>query len=234
MISFDYQVIRRPRRRTASISVKPDCSVQVMVPATLSDQKIDELVKRKSRWIRNKIAQFQEIQRNSKEKEYVSGESFTYLGRNYRLKVVTGDPEENPVKLMNGKFYVHIPDYVTKEERVELVKNQLSIWYQEHAVTRLREKVRRYAKQMGVDPHSVGIKGYKSRWGSCHSDGRVYFNWRIIVAPHSIVDYVVVHELCHLVHHDHSKKFWKLLGTIIPDYAERKEWLKVNGRGLGV
>ena len=87
---------------------------------------------------------------------------------------------------------------------------------------------------MGVNPASAGVKGYKSRWGSCHSDGRVYFNWRIIVAPHSIVDYVVAHELCHLVHHDHSKKFWKLLGTIIPDYAERKEWLKVNGRGLGV
>ncbi len=234
MRQFDYQIIRRPRRRTASISVKPDCSVRILVPATLSNQKIDELVKRKSRWIRSKITQFQEIQRNNKEKEYVSGECFTYLGRNYRLKVVTGDSEEYPVKLVNGRFYVNVPADVTKKEHAELVKEQLSKWYQEHALIRLREKAKRYAKQMGGIPYSVGIKDYRSRWGSCHTDGRIYFNWRIIVAPHSVVDYVVVHELCHLVHHNHSKKFWKLVSTIIPDYAKRKEWLKINGQRLDV
>jgi predicted metal-dependent hydrolase len=107
-------------------------------------------------------------------------------------------------------------------------------WYQEHAIVRLRQKVKRYAKQMGISPASVGVKGYKSRWGSCHSDGRIYFNWRIIVAPHSVVDYVVVHELCHLLQHDHSKKFWKRVCRVLPDYEERKAWLKLNGRGLGV
>jgi predicted metal-dependent hydrolase len=121
-----------------------------------------------------------------------------------------------------------------QEEQNQRVKGQLSLWYQEHAEIKLSEKVTRYAKQMGVSPASVGVKGYRSRWGSCHSDGRVYFNWRIIAAPHSIVDSVVVHELCHLVHLDHSRKFWNLLNTIIPDYAERKAWLKVNGAGLGV
>jgi predicted metal-dependent hydrolase len=205
MINFDYQIIRRPRRKTASISVKPDCTVRVVVPSSLSDQKIDELVKRKSRWIRSKITQFQEIQQNSKEKNYVSGESFTYLGRNYRLKVVTGDPEDNPVKLVSGRFYVHVPQNTSQEEQNQVVIDQLSLWYQEHAIVRLRQKVKRYAKQMGISPASVGVKGYKSRWGSCHSDGRIYFNWRIIVAPHSVVDYVVVHELCHLLQHDHSK-----------------------------
>ena len=234
MISFDYQVIRKPRRRTASISVKPDCTVRIMVPASLSDRKIAELVKRKSSWIKNKIYHFKEIQRNSNKKEYISGESFTYLGRNYRLHVDAGDPEDYPVKLKNGRFSVHIPQNMPQEEQNQRVKDQLSLWYQEHAEIKLSEKVTRYAKQMGVSPASVGIKGYRSRWGSCHSDGRVYFNWRIIAAPHSIVDSVVVHELCHLVHLDHSRKFWNLLNTIIPDYAERKAWLKVNGAGLGV
>lgn len=87
---------------------------------------------------------------------------------------------------------------------------------------------------MGVTPVSVGLKNYKSQWGSCHTDGKIYYNWKVIVAPHSIVDYVVVHELCHLVHGDHSKKFWKLLGTILPDYADRKEWLKINGTKLNI
>jgi predicted metal-dependent hydrolase len=233
MIDFEYKVIRRPRRKTASISVKPDCSVLILVPSTLPEQKIVELVERKSRWIRGKIKQFEEIQGNKRQKEYVSGESFTYLGRNYRLKVVDGDPRDD-VKLMNGRFYVHVPPDSSQDAQNQLVVEQLTRWYKEHAATRLRQKTRRYADQMNVSPVSVGVKDYRSRWGSCHTDGRIFFNWRIIIAPHSIVDYVVIHELCHLVHDDHSKKFWKLLGSVLPDYTERKEWLKVNGSGLNL
>lgn len=237
MFDFDYQIIRRPRRKTASISVKPDCSVRVLVPSTLPEQKIVELVERKSQWIQGKIDHFQEIQGNDREKEYISGESFTYLGRNYRLKIVSdgaNDGANDGVKLINGRFYVNAPSDMPQDARNQLVVEQLTEWYREHAVVRLRDKTRRYAKQMNLSPVSVGIKDYKSRWGSCHTDGRIYYNWRVIIAPHSIVDYVVVHELCHLVHGDHSKKFWKLLGSIIPDYVERKQWLKVNGSGLRI
>lgn len=233
MIDFDYQVIKGSRRKTASISVKPDCTVRVLVPSTLSDQKILALIERKSRWIRTKIDQFKEIQQKNTQKEYVSGECFTYLGRNYRLKIVTGHSDAG-VKLMNGRFYVQVPPDVAKEARNELIVDQLTSWYREHAVARLCQKTKRYALQMGVSPASVGVKDYKSRWGGCSDDGRIYYNWKVIIAPHSIVDYVVVHELCHLVHPDHSKQFWRLLETIIPDYAERKEWLKINGKGLGI
>ena len=87
---------------------------------------------------------------------------------------------------------------------------------------------------VGVNPKSVGIKTFKSRWGSCHLSGDILYNWNIVIAPNRIVDYVVVHELCHLKQHDHSDKFWKLVGQVIPDYAECKEWLRVNGRALEV
>lgn len=233
MITFDYQVIRRPRRHTASISVKPDGTVRVLVPSTLPDEKIVELVNRKSRWIKTKIAHFNEINRDQKQKEYVSGESFTYLGRNYRLKIMPGD-SNSEVKLMNGRFHVHVPIETPPEQRDRLVVEQLTGWYKERAIHRLRQKTIRYAKQMGVKPVSVGLKDYSSRWASCHTDRKIYFNWKIIIAPHSIVDYVVVHELCHLVHPDHSGQFWKLLETVLPDYKERKEWLKVNGNSLTI
>lgn len=236
MITFDYQIIRRPRRKTASISVKPDGSVRILVPATLSEQKIIELVERKSQWIQGKISHFQEIQENQREKEYVSGESFTYLGRNYRLKIIAdcSGGSSSDVKLMNGRFYVHVPSNMLKNTRNQYIVKQLTRWYREHAIVRFRDKTMRYARQMNVTPVSVDVKDYKSRWGGCHSDGRIYYNWKVIIAPHSIVDYVVVHELCHLVHDDHSKKFWKLLGSVLPDYAERKEWLKINGKQLSV
>lgn len=232
MITFDYQIIRRPRRHTASISVKPDCSVQVMVPTDLPMQKIVELVNRKSRWIKSKILLFQDINRDQKQKEYVSGESFTYLGRNYRLKITEGDSKD--VKLADGRFYVSVPSIMTGNDKSEFIRRKLIEWYKEHAVQRLRQKAIRYAKVVGVQPVSVGLKDYLSRWGSCHQDGRLFFNWKVIIAPHSIVDYVVVHELCHLVYPDHSKEYWGLLETILPDYAERKEWLKVNGRLLNI
>lgn len=196
MIDFDYQIIRRPRRKTASISVKPDCSVRVLVPSTLPEQKVIDLVERKSQWIQGKIDHFQEIQGNHKQKEYISGESFTYLGRNYRLKIIPGEGENDGVKLMNGRFYVHAPSDMPQDAHNQLIVKQLTEWYREHAVVRFRQKTRRYADQMNVSPVSVGVKDYKSRWGSCHTDGRIFYNWRVIIAPHSTVDYVVVHELC--------------------------------------
>lgn len=232
MTTFDYQIIRRPRRKTAAISVKPDGSVRVFVPATLSRARVIELVERKCRWVQNKIAQFEAIRRSETKKEYVSGESFSYLGRNYRLKVLEDD-DSDAVKLMNGRFYVPVPlDY--DGDRSILIIGRLSDWYQKHAAIRLREKVLRYAEQMNVAPGSVGVKGYTSRWGSCHSDGRLYFNWRLIIAPHSVVDYVVVHELAHLVQGNHSKKFWRVVESVLPDYVEQKKWLKLNGRELKV
>ena len=232
-ITFDYKIIRKSRSKTASISVKPDGTVQILVPHTLSEEKILALVEKKSQWISTKIAHFQEINQKDKQSEYVSGESFTYLGRNYRLKIVPGDPSEE-VKLMNGRFYVHIPSETAQADRDRLVVEQLISWYRSRAIIRLRQKTIRYARQMGVVPVAVGLKDYKSQWGSCHTDSKIYYIWKFIIAPHSIVDYVVVHELCHLVHGDHSKKFWRLLETVLPDYLERKEWLKVNGKGLKI
>lgn len=232
-MSFKYQIIKRPRRRTVSISVKPDCSVRLLVPANLPEKKIIELIKQKSSWVEGKIAYFQELQKRHKQKKYVSGECFKYLGRSYRLKIVHND-ENKDVKLLNGTFNIPVPSGLQQGEQTLLIIRRLSTWYQNHALTRLEEKVRRYSAEVGIYPTSVGVKGYKSRWGTCHLDGRIYFNWRIIIAPHSVVDYLVVHELCHLVHHNHSKRYWKQVETILPDYSEREEWLKLNGRELTI
>ena len=233
-MTFEYQVIRRPRRKTAAITVKPDGTVQVVVPASLSEDRVIDLIERKGRWIKEKLAGFEKLKSNKSQKKYASGESFAYLGRNYRLKVVTGDPENNPVKLVNGRFLIRVPASLTKKAHDQLVVDQLSGWYQSHAAARLQEKARSFAQQMGVAPASVGIKGYKSRLGTCHSDGRVYFNWRIIMAPHAVIDYVIVHELSHLAHHDHSKNFWNHVEGVLPDYLEGKAWLRANGQGLRV
>lgn len=105
---------------------------------------------------------------------------------------------------------------------------------QAHADKKIREKVRRYESLVGVETGVVRTKEFKSRWGSCTPYGDLEFNWVIVMAPNRVVDYVVVHELCHLLHHDHSPQFWKEVERVMPDYKEHKEWLRVNGHGLSV
>jgi len=232
MLDFEYEVIRRPRRRTASISVKCNNAVVVVVPSNLPRKNIEMIVHSKARWIRRKLHFNSEVREKHRPKEYVSGEAFAYLGRNYRLKVIEG--EARPAALQQGRIQVYVPHGTSGGFREQHIIKQLTAWYQERAMKRLQEKTARYAGQLGVTPSKVSIKAYISRWGSCHRDGRIYFNWRIIMAPHSVVDYVVVHELCHLIHHNHSRDYWRLVESVMPDFREAKAWLKVNGETLTV
>lgn len=232
MPEFEYTVIRRPRRKTASISVRADDTVVITVPARLPQKHIERLVVSKARWIRDRLHLNEEFRQRYRPKEYVSGEAFAYLGRNYRLKVLEG--KTGPASLTQGRIHVRVPPGMNGEEKTQHIIRQLTAWYQRRAEKRLGEKVACYATQLGVTPTRAGIKSYRSHWGSCHRDGRVYFNWRIIMAPHAVVDYLVVHELCHLVHHNHSPAFWQLVASILPDYREAKIWLKTNGQALEV
>jgi len=200
----------------------------VVVPKSLSNERINLLLDDKRQWIKGKIALHQEVT-PIRTKEFVSGESFSYLGRNYRLKVHQGRYE--PVKLKQGRLEVTLP---LGTDLPSMTRNALIRWYKHHAELKLREKVNRYAPIVGLEPTGVDIKTFKSRWGSCSANGQIDLNWKIVMAPNRIVDYVVVHELCHLIHHDHSPKFWKEVARVMPDYAECKEWLKNNGSTLGL
>jgi len=224
---FIAEVIRTNRIKTADVRVEEGV-VSIVVPNGLPDARISQILKKKNEWIKNKI--FLHREHNPvNAKDYVSGESFAYLGRNYRLKVVKGT--FTPVKLVQGRLVVTVPQ---GSEYVHMIHNALVRWYKHHAELKLQEKVKRYAAVVGVDPSGVGIKTFKSRWGSCSTHGHIDFNWKIIMSPNHIVDYVVVHELCHLKHHDHSPKFWKEVERVMPGYLDCKEWLKKFGGGLWV
>lgn len=224
---FIAEVVRTSRTKTASVRVQ-EGKVSVVVPRTLPDTRIEALVSRKSLWIKEKL-RIHDSSLVVRPKEYVSGESFTYLGRNYRLKVKTAS--EPSVSLLAGRLVVALPDAKNRPDRV---RSALTGWFRQHADVKLTEKADRYARIVGVTPSSVGVKTFRSRWGSCSAGGRILFNWQIVIAPNRIVDYVVAHELCHLRQHDHSPAFWKCVERVIPDYQECREWLKANGRTLMV
>jgi len=232
MHDLEYEVIRRPRRKTVGICVKPDQTVQVAIPKRFPLAKVDALVRGKADWIRRKLSQYKDIQAQYQPKQYVSGETFTYLGHDCRLKVVEG--AEILVGLKQGVLRVSVPYTLSPEQRPLSVAGELEAWFRAQAQLYLTERTAWHAAQMQVAPASVGIKSYRSRWGSCHADGRIYFNWRIIMAPSSIVDYVVVHELCHLAHHNHSPDYWRLVESIMPEYRDARAWLKQHGHGLEI
>lgn len=222
---YSVLVERTSRRKTASIKVD-EGEVIIVVPKQLERDKIDKLLASKHQWIVEKIAQYQTTS-PATVREYVSGESLPYLGRNYRLKVLKGDLA--PTKLLNGRITVTVPDPSTQ---THYIRRALTNWYKRHADKKIREKVRRYESLVGVETGVVRTKEFKSRWGSCTPYGDLEFNWVIVMAPNRVVDYVVVHELCHLIHHDHSPQFWKEVERAMPDYKEHKEWLRGNAQNL--
>ena len=224
---FIVEVIRTERQKTADLRVE-DGAVSIVVPQRVSTEKIEAILASKRRWIREKLTLHRDAAPDS-GKDFVSGEAFPYLGRNYRLKVVQGSFA--PVRLVHGRLVVSVP---CGSEQPHMVRNALVRWYKRQAAQKLTEKVARFAPVVGVLPKGVNIKTFRARWGSCTAEGQLEFNWQITMAPNRMVDYVVIHELCHLIHHDHSPEFWKEVARVMPEYAQCRQWLKENGAGLSV
>ena len=218
----------RSIRRTAGLHIV-GTDLQVRVPEHLEDQRVAEILKQKRPWIRSKVAELQRVPPH-RTKELVSGETFPYLGRNYRLKVQEG--HQVGVCLSGGYLRATIRPTEQNESQELRIQQYLQNWYRSRALERLQDKTHRYAKQIGVSPAGISVRNFKSRWGSCDKKREVVFNWNIIKAPHSIVDYVVIHELCHLIHPNHSKVFWELVGRHDASYPEHRQWLRKTGAGL--
>ncbi len=224
---YTVEVIRSSRRKTAEIRVR-EGAVSIAVPSRTSIEKIDQLLATKQRWIKEKVA----LQRQiipTETKKYISGEVFSYLGDDYRLQVESGSFA--PVELIAGTLVVRVPGGSTQPL---MVRNALLRWYKRQAQQHLEEKVKHLAPRVGAQPAAIEIKAFKARWGSCSIKGKLQFNWLIILAPEHIVDYVVVHELCHLLQHNHSSVYWREVERVMPEYRECREWLKINAATLRV
>lgn len=228
---IEFSVVRSPRRRTVTISVDPDRRVTVRCPSDTSPQKLREIVLGKAPWVLGHLIG-PHGQEAPPQREYVSGETFTYLGRRARLRVTISPDQLKPeVLLRSGFLWVHLPA-TDQADRAETVRSALAAWYRRRAGDRLPERVDRYAALLGIPPPPVLVRDQAKRWGSCDSKGCLRINWRIVMAPMRLVDYVVAHELCHLTHRDHSAQFWKLLATLLPDYESRRAELARRGPQL--
>lgn len=230
-----YCIDRTNRRRTIAITVKPDASVNVVAPKGTRCSRIASVVTEKAKWI---IKQKDWFTRNGKTlpRRLVSGESLFYLGRQYQLKVflLAGRHVVPNVMLTRGTLIVTIPRRWSEARRRSAVCMALIDWYSDHAKTYLIQLVNNFADRLSVKHTSIRIRDMQKRWGSGGTSGRLRFNWRIMMAPKRLVEYVVAHELCHIQYSDHSQAFWRLLSRVMPDYIRRRTELEVSGLKYGL
>jgi len=222
MDSIEYTVIRSPKRKTLSIVIRTNNQVDVLAPKRMPAARIHQFVHDKQGWIQKKLHFNRHIRANHQPKSFHDGELFQLLGKSYRLSFCN---EYTDIHLAGKQLVVpSLP--------ADKLKKQLIIWYHQQAEEYVQQRAQHFIPQIGKAPACIGIKAYKSRWGSCHHDGRIYFNYRLVMAPIWVIDYVIVHELCHLIHHNHSNDFWHLVAHIMPDYPQAKTWLKTNALSL--
>lgn len=225
----EYTAIRKRGRKSVSIFVRPDMTIEVIVPHAMAEKAIEHIVATKQNWINKKLKEFGSSDFQRTENLYLEGELFLYMGRHLTLIVSNG---RGSVCISNDTLQVAVPPGLLGEDRAFYIRQKLLDYYSAEAQRVLREKTSTMADAFGVTPVYVAVKEYKSRWGTCFSDGRIFYNWKLILAPEDIMEYVVAHELCHLRVPNHSKRFWELVETEIPEWKTRRKWLKINGHAL--
>ena len=213
------------QRKTLGISVQPDLRVVVKAPEGTPLAEIEARVLKRAPWI---IKQQKDLARylpHLPPRQYVSGETHRYLGRQYRLKVVESESgTEEPVKRDRNFITVHVPDKAGTEH----VRELLDDWYHAHARRLFRERLDACFPKMehvGVPYPELAVRAMRSRWGSCSPKGRITLNVKLIKVPTSYIDYVIFHELCHLAEPYHSPRYYELLDRVLPDWRERRDGL---------
>lgn len=224
-----YEIVRS-RRTTADIVIERDGRVLVRAPETIPDERIEDLVEAKRYWIYKNLAEWRDLNATRVLREYRNGEGFMYLGRSYRL-LLTADQQE-PLLLKNGRFCLR-RDLVDKGE-IDAAKAAFRDYYIARGSERIRQRVDYYSPKVGVIPGGINVRELGNRWASCSPNGNLAFHWKCMMAPQTIIDYIVVHELCHFHHLNHTDAFWNEVDKVMPACGERKEWLRGHGAGLDV
>lgn len=219
-------VLVRSRRRSIGLEVRPDATLVVRAPTRAPVWFVESVLQDKAGWIEDKLAKARSRASLVPKHDFLTGERFTYLGREWPFAVAAFQKEPLLFDEKTG-FSLDIAAF----DRGEVVFEE---WYRVRARKLLAERVQHYAPLVGVPVPRLRITGASQRWGSCSTTGTVSFAWRLVMAPMEVVDYVVVHELAHLREMNHSARFWAVVASVLPDYGERRRWLRDHGGALTI
>ncbi len=230
-----FSLTRSSRRRTMEISVAESTQVRVLAPRYAPEKEIHRFIHDKADWIIKKIKETHRAQKFLLSREYANGNQFLFLGTKYELEIVEADIKQGRISFDGLKWTVRIPVMDCAEDQQPVVRQKLIQWYRAQAKEIFGGRVFHYARMMGMEPQKVTVKTQKRIWGSCdHRKGTINLNWYLVLSPLDVIDYVVVHELCHLKVPHHSKRFWGSVEKVLPDYKKRQRWLKVNAHDMAL
>lgn len=225
-----YQLLPGTQRRTTDIVIERDGLVQVRPPRHMTPEQVDQTVFSRRQWIYRNLAEWHDLNASQLSREWANGETFLYLGSGYRLLLV--DRQDEALKLKDGRFQLR-RSVVQGDERPG-AEQAFAAWYQQKGRARIAARVAHHAHRVAVRPDSIDVRDLGFRWASCQPSGSLHFHWKCMMAPLTVIDYIVVHELCHLRHGNHSAAFWNEVDKAMPQYRERKEWLRKHGAGLNL
>ena len=214
------------------IFVERDGTIMVTAPHQAKLIDIEKFVSEKRIWIYQKLAKKKALNRKKPMREFVNGQGFLYLGKSYRLKLIDDagikpikSSKTAPLRLWHGYFEL-------AETEKARARNHFISWYRKQIKKQLKERIPRYDKRIGVKVKDFRILDLGHRWASCGKNGSINFNWRSVMAPVWVFDYILVHELVHMLERGHTDRFWRLVSRVIPDYEEYASWLNENGADL--
>lgn len=216
-----FELRRSPRRKTVEITVDREGELILSAPSDSPVEQLEQVARDKRFWIYTKLALKELLFQPPQPKEFISGESFYYLGRSYRLLLV--DAFSGPaLVLLHGRFRLR------RDEQFNAQQHFID-WYTRHGQPWIERRVRLLEDRIGVEPGRVQVRDLGFRWGSCGQGGSLNFHWRVVALPPRIIEYVIAHEMVHLIEPHHTDVFWRRLERVIPDLAGRKLWLAHNG-----
>lgn len=218
--TIDYTILYR-KQKTMGIYIDIYGNIELRVPKNTSMEHINFLLENNWEQIQLKSREQKEKISGIKEKEYYSGETFLYLGKNYPIQITIDKTiAKDHVLLEENSLHIYV-----REQEEDRIKQTLKRFYYQKCKRLVEKRIRFYENNFKTKPRSIQISDNSSAWGTCNSKFQLTFHWKLAMAPLESIDYVVVHELCHMVHLNHDRSFWRLVGKILPDYKQRKEWL---------
>ena len=213
------------RRKTLSIFIERDGSIRVLAPAKASDEKIENAIKANEYQIFKKLAKWKELNQGKVTRQFVNGQSFLYLGKNYRLSIV--ENQEVPLTLTSGNFRLD-KKQLSKAEKV------FKEFYRNKAEKKIADRLKLIGKKFSTKPTSVKVMDLQNRWASWTPSNGLNFHWKVVMAPVPVIDYIITHEMVHLKYPSHSPEFWNELDKKMPNFREYEQWLKLNGVKLAL
>ncbi|MBE7411720.1 MAG: M48 family metallopeptidase [Leptospiraceae bacterium] len=229
MIPFEYKLIRRRGHKNISISVYRDRRVIVTVDRNITNSQLREFIEEKTSWVKSRI---NSLPPEKKSPQFKDGQKFLFANQLYELKICNSNV--NSIEYENSCLFVKVKNKLKENERSQMIKQLMIVFCKRMMKVLVAEKIQNYKNLIGKEPNNIRIKDCKTKWGSASSLGNLNFHWKILLLPENIQNYIILHEMTHLIHPNHSKEFYTFLEKVYPDRKDAELWLKKNGNDIDI